>query len=110
MGWDGVLKPKELAIRKNLLPIVRYVISQVIKVLNSNKYGRNQDRVPPRDCEQGDERARERKPPCEKVIESKVKAQPDIVYVTRNKKERGVLVGVRVKPLISVSSRSRGGS
>lgn len=97
--WDGTLETKGLAIvKKDSLPIVRYVLSQVMAILNNDD---------------GNEAKTEtlmtlvgkvmnvlqsgRLSVSSQVTETKINAQPHIVYVDKNMKKRKILIGVGVK-------------
>lgn len=99
VNWDGSLDTKGLAIvKKDTLPIVRYALSLVLKVLNSSFSEQQKiDKLVKivsgimKTLQQG------KLPVKSQVTEVKINGQPHIVYVDKNMQKRRILIGIGVK-------------
>lgn len=99
VAWDGSLETKGLAIvKKDSLPIVKYTLTQVMSILNSDDTDANKTEDLLRligkimiTLQSG------RMPASSQVSETKINGQPHIVYMDKNMKERKILIGVGIK-------------
>jgi DNA polymerase elongation subunit (family B) len=100
VNWDGSLDTKGLAIvKKDSLPIVKYSLSKVMTVLNSDlsdkqkveslitivgkvMHGIQAGKIPPKS----------------QVTETKISGQPHYVYRDVNWKQKKILIGVGIEP------------
>lgn len=99
VAWDGSLETKGLAIvKKDSLPIVRYTLIQVMDILNNDST--NADKTEDLLTLMGKVMITlqsGRMPVSSQVSETKINAQPHIVYMDKNMKERKILIGVGIK-------------
>ncbi|KAI6986063.1 hypothetical protein KC359_g8924 [Hortaea werneckii] len=98
--WDGSLETKGLAmVKKDSLPIVRYCLSMTLGVLNS-PFDYDKKITELIKIVSGVMKALQngKLPMSSQVTETKINAQPHIVYVDNNMKKRKILIGIGVKP------------
>jgi DNA polymerase elongation subunit (family B) len=97
--WSGEVETKGLApVKKDTLPIVKYVISRVLTVLNGpgTKTDMNEKLIEIRSTVV---RAikNNKLPASLQVIEKRINGQPHYVYIDSNGKEQAILVDIGIK-------------
>lgn len=99
VNWDGTLETKGLAIvKKDSLPIVRYVLSQTMSVLNSSDTDEWKTERLMRLVGKVMIALQSNKLPVScQVTETKINAQPHIVYMDKNMKKKKILVGIGIR-------------